>query len=139
MLRLPAAPEETAELPPRPTTAARRAPSAGHLMEQPLLHKPRRLAARVKPVFAAMILTMSLTACDTNVDTAKDNNAYSTISTTGSASSGPVPELGSPAGQIQPASPAAIDIAWTKLPGEMRDLGIGGVDEPAVWAVGGES
>jgi hypothetical protein len=42
-------------------------------------------------------------------------------------------------GQAEPAAPTAINIAWSSLPGQMRDIGVGGVDEQAVWAVGGES
>lgn len=101
---------------------------------------PFRKLRLLRYALAVLFSMMSLTGCTSEVGAGQEIQATGAQDSSESAESRQVPSDQAPAAN-QPVStpPAAIEIAWSKIPGEIRDIGIGGVDEQAIWVVGGES
>ena len=117
------------------------------------MQKPTHLRHALGVLCSALMLVVSLTGCTTDVGAGPG----AAVTPGQSSAESPPDQMGgeaipgqlstdATAGQVPPAdqalspSPRAIEIAWNKLPGAMRHIGIGGVGEhQAIWALGGES
>ncbi len=92
------------------------------------------LARALGGLCSAALIAVSLAGCSSEDQAGPSPSAEAApASAEGQGRTSPVDQALSP-------PPTSIDIAWQELPGETRDVGIGGVgDDQSIWAIGGES
>ena len=120
----------------RITAGGRTRTAAEMRKKSAFMGKPQFLAMAHGRLCAALLVSVSLAAC--TADPGLDQEGAGTAPDQAAAAASP--DGGPPADEALSAPPDSIEIAWTEVSGDIRDVGIGGVDEDqSMWSVGGES
>lgn len=111
-------------------------PSAAGTKENfTLMQKPTSVPHARTRLYPALLLAISLTACTPDTSAFESAGGLAPAEVPAEAA----PDQAPPADQALSPPPQSIEVGWTKLPGETREIGVGGVGEDgSIWALSEE-
>ncbi|MGQ1838294.1 hypothetical protein ACT4S2_07520 [Kocuria turfanensis] len=96
------------------------------------MQKPTSVSRTRTGLYPALLLAITLTACAPDTRAVEPSEGPASAEVPAQAA----PAQSPPADQVLSPPPESIEVGWTELPGEIREVGIGGTGEDqSVWAL----